>query len=84
MAKKNEHTKHSQLAKKVYDLTLQYVPVTSSSRSLEIAVESCINVLRSTQISTDAIIAQMRLLAKILPEYEMVQSMPGIGETLAP
>lgn len=26
----------------------------------------------------------MRLLAKELPEYDMVRSMPGIGDTLAP
>ena len=84
MAEKKEHTKGSQLAKKVYDLALQCVPAISSSRSLEIAVESCIHVLRSTQVSTDAIITQMRLLAKQLPEYEMVRSMPGIGDTLAP
>lgn len=84
MAEKKEHTKGSQLAEKVYDLALQCVPAISSSRSLEIAVESCIHVLRSTQVSTDAIITQMRLLAKQLPEYEMVRSMPGIGDTLAP
>ena len=84
MAEKKEHTKGPQLAKKVYDLALECVPAISSSRSLEIAVESCINVLRSTQTSTEAIITQMRLLAKELPEYDMVRSMPGIGDTLAP
>ena len=84
MAEKKEHTKGSQLAKKIYDLALECVPAISSSRSLEIAVESCITVLRSTKNSTDAIITQMRLLAKELPEYDMVRSMPGIGDTLAP
>ncbi len=84
MAEKKEHTKGPQLAKKVYDLALECVPAISSSRSLEIAVESCITVLRSIKTSTDAIITQMRLLAKELPEYEMVRSMPGIGDTLAP
>ena len=84
MAEKKEHTKGLQLAKKVYDLALECVPAISRSRSLEIAVESCNYVLRSTQTSTDAIITQMRLLAKELPEYDMVRSMPGIGDTLAP
>lgn len=47
-------------------------------RSLEIAVESCINILHSTQVSSDTIISERT------SEYEMVGLILDIGDVLAP
>lgn len=84
MAEKKEHRKGQQLAERVYELASQSVPSIPNSTSVQIAVECCVNVLSSTQASTDMIIAQMLELAKGLPEYEMVRAIPGVGDTLAP
>lgn len=83
MAEKKEHRKGQQLAERVYELASQSVLSIPNSISVQIAVECCVNVLSSTQASTDMIISRMFELAKELPEFEMVRALPGVGDTLA-
>lgn len=84
MAKEKGHRKGPELALKVYQVALNCVPCCANSTSIQISVESCINVLKATVASTEAIITQMTLLAKELPEYEVVRAMAGVGDKLAP
>lgn len=84
MAEKKGHYKGPKLAKKIYELASECVPSIPHSLSVGIAVENCIQVLRTTQNSTNTIITRMSELAKALPEYNVVREMTGIGETLAP
>ena len=55
-----------------------------NSLSTTIAVTEAIRVLPGIEASRNTILAQMLVLAKILPAYQVVREMSCIGDVLAP
>lgn len=83
---KKEGYKVSQLkAEKIYALASSKIPTLSSKEpSTKMLILEAIRMYREINTSTDIILTQMKNIAKTLIEYEILISMKGIGEKLAP
>jgi len=83
---KKEGYKVSQLkAEKIYSLASSKIPTLSSQDpSTKMLILEAIRMYREINTSTDIILTQMKNIAKTLIEYEILISMRGIGEKLAP
>jgi transposase len=83
-AEKQGYRMYEQLAKKILAAAQNGIPVLPNSLSTKIAVTEAVRVLHEIEVSRNAILAQMQILAKSLPEYSVVREIPCIGDTLAP
>ena len=83
-AKKQGYRMNERKAEEIFTLSQNGIPVLPNSQSTKIAVTETVRILHEIEVSRDAILAQMQILAKTLPEYSVVREMPGIGDTLAP
>ena len=59
-------------------------PLSSSTASTKILILEAVRVLREVNRTLQTILTQMQQLATALPEYEIVRSLNGVGEVLAP
>ena len=50
----------------------------------ELAQSQCVDLLSSSQNADDEIIFQMQTIAETIPEYNVLRSMPGVGDRLGP
>lgn len=72
-------------AKAIYALSHESTPTLSSnSSSAKMLVLEAVRVLKEINKTLELILTKMSVLAKSLPEYEVVRSMSGVGEVLAP
>lgn len=83
-AKKQGHRVYEHLAKNIFAVAQNGIPVFPNSQSTKIVVTEAVRVLHGIEISRNTILAQMQTIAKSLPEYSVVREMPCIGDTLAP
>lgn len=49
-----------------------------------IAIKNCLQLLKQTESSANAILGQMQSISCTLPEYPVVRAMNGVGDKLAP
>ncbi|AHF06217.1 IS110 family transposase [Desulfitobacterium metallireducens] len=84
-AKSKGYRASTKKAKKIYALALDGIPTLSSNTpSTKMLVKEAVKVLQMIDTTLVSILARMRELAKSLKEYEVVMSMPGVGEILGP
>ncbi len=83
-AKKQGYRVYERLAKEIFALAQNGIPVLPNSISTKIAVKEAVRVIHEIEISRDTILTQMQELAKSLPEYSVVREMSCVGEVLAP
>ncbi len=74
---------HSSKAETIYNLAKNSIPFLPCTPSTKVLVQEAVNSLRFQEESTVLILTHMSDLAKQLPEYSIVISMPGIGDALA-
>ena len=70
------------LAKKVYNLSLTAISPRPNNQYAQLSVECCVDELILTIKSSNKIISEMDELARDLPEYEEINSIPGVGKKL--
>lgn len=84
-AKKKGYHQSENKAKAIYALSQEGIPtLPSNSPSTKMLVLEAVRVLKEVNKTLELILTQMRELAKILPEYQVVRDMNGVGEVLAP
>ena len=83
-AKKQGYRVYERLAKEIFTMAQNGIPVLPNTLSTKIAVMEAVRVLHEIEISRDTILSYMSELAKSLPEYSVIREMPCIGDTLAP
>ena len=83
-AKKQGYSVYERLAKEIFTMAQNGIPVLPNTMSTKIVVTEVIRVLHEIEISRDTILSYMSELAKSLPEYSVIREMPGIGDVLAP
>ena len=83
-AKKKGYRPDESKACSIYALAKASIP-TSSSRSIPSTalLLEAVKVLRQLCQTLQSILAQMKVLAKARPEYDLVCSLPGVGSILA-
>ena len=83
--KKKGYRQNEKEARQLYQIAKTSIPTLPSAlQSTKLLVQESVNVLREVNNSLYLILKQMRELAKMMPEYNTVISMGGIGESLAP
>ena len=84
-AKKKGYHQSESKAKKIYAMALSGIPTLSSNcPSTKMLMLEAVKVLREVNITLETILTQMQQLASGLPEYNVVRSMNGVGDVLAP
>ena len=84
-AKKEGYRTSQSKAEKIYALANSKIPTLSSQDpSTKMLILEAIRMYREINTSTDMILTQMKNIAKTLVEYDILISMKGIGEKLAP
>jgi transposase len=72
-------------AKSLYTNALEGIPtLPSNSPSTKMLILEAVKAVRKTEAALALILARMNELAKKLPEYDTVRSMPGVGDVMAP
>jgi transposase len=77
---RNPHSK----ALKIYELALNSITTRKVNTSTLIAIKNCLQLLKQTESSANAILVQMQSISCTLPEYPVVRAMNGVGDKLAP
>lgn len=71
-------------ALKIYETASNSITTRSVNISTMIAVNQCLQLLKQTEISSNAVLGQMQSIAFTLPEFSVVRAMNGVGDKLAP
>jgi transposase len=82
--KKNGYLFNSAKATKIYAESKELVPTLSMDDYTKLLVTEAITQLNAISKSVETFRSAMNLLASQLPEYPVVMSMCGVGETLGP
>jgi len=84
-AKKKGYHANEAKAKAIYAMAKAGIPTLSSSAaSTKMLVLESVRVLGEVNQTLQTILAQMQMIATNMDEYEVVRSMPGVGDVLAP
>jgi transposase len=83
-AKKQGYRMCERKAEKIFAIAQNSIPVLPNAQSTKIVVTEAVRILQEIEVSRDAILTQMQVFAKTLPEYSVVRAMPCIGDILAP
>lgn len=84
-AKKKGYHAQTEKAKEIYALAKAGIPTLSSKTpSTKMLVLESVRVLSEVNKTLEIILTRMQELAKILPEYDVVINMQGVGDILAP
>jgi len=84
-AKKKGYHQSETKAKKIYAMALDGIPTLSSNNpSTKMLMLESVKVLREINRTLETILTQMQALSRSLPEYNVVRSMNGVGDVLAP
>ena len=70
------------LANKIYTLAQKTVSPRPNNSSAQLSASNCADTLIATIKASKTIIAEMDKLARELPEYDVISSIPGCGEKL--
>lgn len=70
------------LANKVYNLALKTISPRPNNKYAQLSVECCVDELILTIKSSTKIISEMDKLARELPEYNVINEIPGCGKKL--
>jgi len=84
MAKKLGHRVGKRIGSELYTLSQNILISSPYNYSIQLAIDSCISLLRENLKVTNRIITKMNELAKSLEEYEIVKSMNGVGKKILP
>lgn len=71
-------------AEKIYFLAQTSIPTRAADSTTCLALTQCLLLLKQSEEACNAILAQMQVIAKDLPEYSVVRAMHGVGDKLAP
>ena len=83
--KKKGYRQNENEARQLYLIAKNAIPTLDSKLpSTKLLVQEAVNVLREVDSSLYDILNQLKTLSKMMPEYDTVLAMKGIGETLAP
>ena len=83
--KKKGYRQNENEARQLYFIAKNAIPTLDSKlSSTKLLVQEAVNVLREVDSSLYDILNQLKTLSKMMPEYDTVLAMKGIGETLAP
>ena len=83
--KKKGYRPNEDEARQLYFVAKNAIPTLDSKlSSTKLLVQEAVNVLREVDSSLYDILNQLKTLSKMMPEYDTVLAMKGIGETLAP
>ena len=83
-AKKQGYRLCERLAKEIFTIAQNGIPVLPNSPVTKIVVTEAVRVLHQIEMTRDTILAQMQTLAKTLPEFSVAKSFACVGDTLAP
>ena len=84
-AKKKGYHASETKAKLIYAMAHDGIPtLLSSAASTKMLILEAVRILKEVNRTLQTILTQMQALATTLPEYEVVRSMKGVGEVLAP
>ena len=70
------------LANKIYTLAKKTISPRPNNKYAQLSAENCVDTLLPILKASKTIITEMDKLARELPEYEIVNEMPGCGEKL--
>ncbi len=70
------------LANKIYNLALKTISPGPNNKYTQLSVECCVDELILTIKSSNKIITEMDELARKLPEYNVINEIPGCGKKL--
>ena len=70
------------LANKIYTLAQKTIPSRPNNQYSQLSAVSCIDALIITLKTSSTIITEMDRLARELPEYEVINEIPGCGKKL--
>lgn len=70
------------LANKVYNLALKTISPRPNNKYAQLSVECCVDELILTIKSSNKIRSEMDKLARELPEYNVINEIPGCGKKL--
>jgi transposase len=71
-------------AERIYALAQNSILSRGADSTTYLALIQCLQLLRQAEVACTVILSQMSEIARELPEYEVVRSMAGVGEVLAP
>ena len=84
-AKKKRYHANEGKAKLIYAMAHDGIPtLPSSAASTKMLILEAVRILKEINQTLQVILTQMQALATTLPEYEVVRSMKGVGDVLAP
>lgn len=83
-AKKKGYRQSNAKAKAIYAMAKNAIPtLDSNTPSTKMLVLESVRIMKETSKTLSVILTRMKELAKTLKEYEILITMPGLGETLA-
>lgn len=83
-AKKKGYLPDSNKAAKIYSIASGGIPTIPADQTTKMLVNQAVEVLKRVDETLNTILARMQEIANTLPEYSVVRSMGGVGDTLAP
>ena len=82
-ARQKGYLQSAEKAKAVYAQAIEVIPLLDSGKITQFLVSQAVEVIRQIDLALNQILSRMTQLAKILPEYDVVKEMSGVGEKLA-
>ena len=83
-AKKKGYRQNESKAKQIYALAKEGIPtLPSSTPSTKMLVQESVKIVREVENTLTQILTRMSEIAKMLPEYQVVHDMGGVGDALA-
>ena len=83
-AKKKGYRQDESKAKQIYALAKEGIPtLPSSTPSTKMLVQESVKIVREVDDTLTQILTRMSEIAKMLPEYQVVHDMGGVGDALA-
>ena len=83
-AKKKGYRQNESKAKQIYALAKEGIPtLPSSTPSTKMLVQESVKIVREVDNTLTMILTRMSEIAKMLPEYQVVHDMGGVGDALA-
>ena len=83
-AKKKGYRQSESKAKQIYALAKEGIPtLPSSTPSTNMLVQESVKIVREVDDTLTQILTRMSEIAKMLPEYQVVHDMGGVGDVLA-
>lgn len=83
-AKRKGYHQSQDKASKIYSMAKEGIPTLPANQTTKMLVNQAVEVLKRVDETLNRILSRMKEIAKTLPEYPIVRSMGGVGDTLAP